>query len=106
MNAGPNTNTAECNRDKIVNAVPAAIHSEDIWRKLVTSFAKELIAERSGYHVAAHSGYPQQKHSLLSSAPPFTAPIVIGTTSLSCPSWIARNLNSVQPMIVQLNVLA
>jgi hypothetical protein len=42
MSAGPNTNAAGCNRDKLVKAVSAAIHSEEIWPKALDILHKRI----------------------------------------------------------------
>ena len=51
MTAGPNTNSTECNREKLVNALPdealikqleAAIYSNEIWQKALDVLCKRI----------------------------------------------------------------
>ena len=51
MTAGPNTNSTECNREKLVNALPdealikqleAAIYSNEIWEKALDVVRKRI----------------------------------------------------------------
>jgi hypothetical protein len=56
MTAGPSTNSTECNREKLVNALrdealikqlEAAIYSNEIWEKALDVLCKRTVAEKS-----------------------------------------------------------
>ena len=63
MTAGPNTNSTECNREKLVNALPgealikqleAAIYSNEIWQKaldVVRAIASRQVSDNMLLHV-------------------------------------------------------
>ena len=63
MTAGPNTNSTECNREKLVNALPdealikqfeAAIYSNEIWEKALDVVRKRIASREVSDNMLLH----------------------------------------------------
>ena len=63
MTAGPNTNSTECNREKLVNALrgealikqlEAAIYSNEIWEKALDVVCKRIASGEVGDNILLH----------------------------------------------------
>jgi hypothetical protein len=63
MTAGPNTNSTECNREKLVNALPdealikqleAAIYSSEIWEKALDVVCKRIASREVSDNMLLH----------------------------------------------------